>query len=107
MKTSIERLRDHETGGVQITIKLNPAELHGLIGYRIVYPMFELLMHRKPSDDYIDERKSMIPVQVPLESELAQLLAQVIVAECVASGLLPRTPTPLTPERNRTTTTRR
>ena len=107
MKTTIARQKDHETGGVQITITLNPADLEGLIDYRITYPVLELVMHRKPSGDYINP-DAMIPVQVPLESEFAQLLAQVIVAECVASELLPRlsTPLPLTPERKRSTTRR-
>lgn len=107
MKTTIARQKDHQTGGVQITITLNPADLEGLIDYRIVYPQFELTL-LPMTTGHDPEGEIPVPFHAPLRSEFAQLLAQVIVAELVASGELPQLHPlrPPTPERKRSTTRR-
>lgn len=108
MKTSITRMRDHKSGGLQISINLDPRDLEGLGQYRSAFPQFELTMRPDPSARYDVGEGPEIPPPVcaVLRSEFANLLAQVIVAELVASGALPRPDQlrPLTTERNPFTT---
>ena len=110
MKTSITRMRDHETGGLQISINLDPRDLEGLGLYRDAFPQFELTMIPDQRMPRVDANSTLPPRNSPitclLRSEFANLLAQVIVAELVASGALPRPDQlrPLTPTRKPITT---